>query len=342
MSAAADPIDASLDRQRPISGRLRAASWGVSGLLHLAIVLLLALLLGGEDPGRPPPDRPARIAVVSRSASHDATYLVDPAIAPTDAVNKSSIIDSPIPPDDTPPINIVDLLPGDPSAKPLLTPGVGAGKIVLTRSRPKLGGGGIRPEDLERVSKPGPPRPRVRLNLFDGVEAEGNRFVFVLDHSNSMGGAHLAILHEAKREILAQIDRLDERHAFQIIAYNNRLDYFNRGGLLPATDQNKRQAHKFVEGVTASGGTKHYLALASALRMKPPADAIFVLTDADKPHPTGGDLAELRRRANRRCSINVVQFGDGAAESSDTFFTRLARETGGIHGYLDITAGRRK
>jgi hypothetical protein len=338
--SAADPIAANFDANRPIPGRLRAASWAISGVLHLTLMLLLAMVLGGDPLPADTPDRPSGIALVSHREPDESAYFAKPDASPSDRATTASPNDSAAVPDDTTKIDVNEFLPDDPSNTPLLPPGAGTGKIVLSRSRPKLGGGGDRPEDVERVSKPGPPRPRVRLNLFDGVEAEGNRFVFVLDHSNSMGGAHLAILHEARREILAQIDRLDDRHAFQIIAYNNRLDYFNRGGLLPATEQNKRNAHKFVEGVTASGGTKHYLALASALRMKPPPDVIFLLTDADEPHPTGGDLAELRRRATGRCSINVVQFGNEPLDSPSSFFTRLARETGGIHGYLDVTARR--
>jgi len=336
----ADPTAANHDAERPVSGRMRATSWGISAVLHLAMMLLLTLLLGGERPQNEPPNRPAGIAVISSSNFRDESYFVNQDISPPNNANRSSTIDSPTPPDDTPPLDIENLLPGDPSASPLLLPGAGASQLIIRRSRPKLGGGGDRPEDFERVKKPGPPRPRVRLVLFDGVEAEGNRFVFVLDRSKSMGAAQLAILHEARREILAQIDRLDARHAFQIIAYNNRPDRFNRGGLLPATDQNKRQAHKFVEGVTAAGGTKHYLAIASALRNTPPPDAIFVLTDADEPHPTGGELAELVRRAAGRCSISVVQFGQGPLDASANFFTRLASETGGVHGYLDVT-GRR-
>lgn len=175
-----------------------------------------------------------------------------------------------------------------------------------------------------------PPSPgQGRTGIF-GLEATGNRFVYVFDRSASMGESAGRPLDEARRELLASIDELGDSRQFHVIFYNDRLTMFTpsgqRGRPVFADDDTKRQVRRFVESVEAEGGTRHYEAVAAALKLAP--DAIFLLTDADE----GDDLTEdeLRQlsRSLGRAQCMVVQFGGTDGRRSPRL-ARLAAESGG-------------
>ena len=86
--------------------------------------------------------------------------------------------------------------------------------------------------------------------------------------------------------------------------------------------------------ITAGGATRHFEALEMALRMGP--DVIFFLTDADEPRLTAQELARIAQM-NRGTSINTIEFGTSSQGESDNFITRLARQNGGQHVYIDVS-----
>jgi hypothetical protein len=145
-------------------------------------------------------------------------------------------------------------------------------------------------------------------------------------------------LKAAKAELLASLQSLESTHQFQIIFYNQRPEIFNptdqRQKLAFGTDQNKRNAEKFIRAIIATGGTKHVDALEQAIRMRP--DVIFFLTDADQPQLSDGQLAKIHRDASG-IVIHTVEFGMGPQEDPNNFLVKLARQNGGKHVYKDIT-----
>lgn len=174
----------------------------------------------------------------------------------------------------------------------------------------------------------------VRTGIF-GLEARGNRFVYVFDRSASMGEPAGLPLAAAKRELLRSLDQLGDVQQFYVIFYNDRLQVFSppgaRGRLVFATDENRRAAGRFVESVRASGGTRHEEPLAAAFRLDP--DVVFLLTDADaKDDLTPAGLERLARLGGgSRCM--VIQFGDEAARSPR--LAELASRCGGR--YLTVS-----
>ena len=174
-----------------------------------------------------------------------------------------------------------------------------------------------------------------RTGIF-GLEASGNRFVYVFDRSASMSEPAGRPLARAKEELLASIDALGESRQFHVIFYNDRLTVFapsgHRGRPIFADDDNKRLVRRFVEDVDADGGTRHFEAVAAALKLAP--DAIFLLTDADEKDDLAED--ELRRlsRSLGRARIMVVQFGGGEGRRSPRL-ARLATESGGDYKVVD-------
>ncbi len=177
----------------------------------------------------------------------------------------------------------------------------------------------------------------VRTGIF-GLEAKGNRFVYVFDRSASMGQPEGAPLAAAKEELIRSIDELGDVQQFYLIFYNERLQVFSppgtRGRLLFATEENRRSARRFIQGVRADGGTRHAEPLAAAFRLNP--DVIFLLTDADaKDDLSEAELERLARLAGgARCM--VVQFG--AEEQRSLRLAELAARCGGKYLAVSPTA----
>ena len=326
--------------------RAKIPAWGVSVVLHALLMILFALWIPTRRATSiEEQDRPVGIVLSKTDEQGEVEYFQDQPTA-SQAAPASAAPADPLPDVKQPPLDVDQFLPGD--AVPVPAAGDGDSPLAAVdlrnRGRP-LAGLGQGNDELagdEPAVKKGPTGPKTTLALFGGVKATGNRFVFVIDRSQSMGASGLAVLPAAKEELKRALDGLDGRHRFQIMAYNNSISYCYPDGLQPADAQHKLAAEKFIGGITARSSTKHYLAIARALAMKPRPDVIFVLTDADQPYPTGNELVELRRRSGGHTTINVVQFGDGPLEETSNFFMRLADATGGTYGYVDTSRLRHR
>jgi hypothetical protein len=171
-----------------------------------------------------------------------------------------------------------------------------------------------------------------------GVQAEGYKFVYVIDRSGSMGGAGGTALKAAKAELLASLKDLEQTHQFQIVFYNEKPTLFNPSGdphrTQFATSQNKAEAERFIDGITAFDGTRHDEALLLAIRLHP--DVIFWLTDADEPKLSRDELTRLNRLA-AGITIHAIEFGSGPQPEADNFLVQIAQQNGGTHRYVDIT-----
>jgi hypothetical protein len=176
-----------------------------------------------------------------------------------------------------------------------------------------------------------------RTSLF-GLVGEGYKFVYVFDRSGSMGGEGRQSLRAVKAELIRSLTPLGSVHQFQIVFYNERPVVFNPTGtpgrLAFATEENKQRAIRFLDSITAVGGTAHEDALRLAIRLHP--DVIFFLTDGDDPKLTPGQLAKIRRLA-AGIIINAVEFGPGPKRAGTSFLEDLARQNGGKYVYIDIS-----
>lgn len=172
---------------------------------------------------------------------------------------------------------------------------------------------------------------------FFGLAAEGTRFVFVLDRSASMSDPRGRPLQAAKAELRKSLARLQETQQFQIIFYNQaarplRLNTA-AAGMLWASEENKSQAARSVERITADGGTDHQIAFRAGLALRP--DVLFFLTDADRPQLTEGAIQEILDR-NAGSQIYTIEFGRGPATSGENPLKLLADQTGGKYTYVDV------
>ena len=134
------------------------------------------------------------------------------------------------------------------------------------------------------------------------------------------------------------IDALSDLQQFYIIYYNHEQKIFQieptGRRLIFATDQNKKLARQWLDGIQAGGGTRHYDALALAIRMRP--DAIFMLTDGDPPDDiTPEELQRLDKINDGGTMINVIQISP-PDESHENLLVQLAKRSGGEHVYVDF------
>ena len=191
---------------------------------------------------------------------------------------------------------------------------------------------------LAAATTAAPPSPGEPPRFF-GLEAPGDKIVYVCDRSASMAEPAGVPLAEAKRELLASIAALGESRQFHLIFYNDRQSMFTppggRGRPLFADDGTLREVRRFVEGTAAAGGTQHEQAILTALKLVP--DVVFLLTDADATHDlTAHELDRLSGRLGR-ARLMVVQFGGGAGRRSPRLAT-LAERSGGAYTVVEPAA----
>jgi Ca-activated chloride channel family protein len=158
------------------------------------------------------------------------------------------------------------------------------------------------------------------------------RLVILLDRSGSMSGTPL---HQAKKAIEACLGVLDERDEFGLVTFSSGSEVF-RNRLEEATAKNRQAARKFLEAVTAEGGTEMSTGLERAARLlaqkntdrdRSVSGDILIITDG-QVFGTASILDPIRRKGAR-----VHCLGIGSA-SQDRFLAQLASETGGGSRFL--------
>ena len=103
--------------------------------------------------------------------------------------------------------------------------------------------------------------------------------------------------------------------------------------------EGKSAAAKFVQGIQATGSTRHLQALKLALGLRP--DVVFFLTDADEPQLSVDELRKVQHW-NQATAINAIEFGFGPQSRRENFLVQLARQNGGQHVYVDTSLFRRR
>ncbi len=159
-------------------------------------------------------------------------------------------------------------------------------------------------------------------------------FVFVIDTSGSMSGDKL---RGAKEALKLCIQRLNSRDRFNIIRFSSTLEPFS-DQMRRANKKSKARAARFVERLSAEGGTAIDAALKRSLaqldRKRGRLPVIVFLTDG---LPTVGEqnigkiLANMKS-ANRQ-QARIFAFGVGNNVNTE-LLDKLAEESGGEKEYI--------
>jgi hypothetical protein len=308
---------------------LSLETWGLSTLFHLILFLVLGLTWTAVvKPRGDAPELLRTVELVTRREANEAP--TQPTTSDTQATTATR---SAAPG----PIDVAGLLGGVQSPVDLnaaLPKAAEVAGLGLGTDRPMLGGGGMLSGPAAKTEVRG---GLGRTSVY-GLNGEGFKFVYVFDRSGSMGGSGNRALNAAKAELLRSLADLGETHQFQIIFYNEEPSIMRLGGvanLMFANAQNKREAERFVQSITADGATQHEPALTAALRLSP--DVVFFLTDADQPELSAAQLDRIKRLNGGRAVINTIEFGLGPKIRKHNFLDVVAAENGGRSAYVDIS-----
>jgi Ca-activated chloride channel family protein len=167
---------------------------------------------------------------------------------------------------------------------------------------------------------------------FGARPTRSRRLVILLDRSGSMSGTPL---HQAKKAIEACLGALDEHDQFGLVTFSSDSEVF-RDRLEEATAKNRQAARKFLEAVSADGGTEMSCGLNRATELLAQEDTdsgalesgdILIITDG-QVFGTENILEPIRDKG-----VRVHCLGIGSA-SQDRFLAQLASQTGGVSRFL--------
>jgi Ca-activated chloride channel family protein len=147
---------------------------------------------------------------------------------------------------------------------------------------PKVGGGCVM---LRAGLAAEPPK--------NGDEPAINREVtLVIDRSGSMRSEKIEQVKEAALQIIAAMGKGE---AFNIIIYNNTVQWFSKKPVLK-TKETEDAARAYIEGITATGGTNIYDALLEALNQETTAGMLPIVLFLTDGLPTVGQTSEVAIR----------------------------------------------
>jgi len=115
----------------------------------------------------------------------------------------------------------------------------------------------------------------------------------VIDRSGSMRNEKIQQVKEAALQIIAG---LNNGEAFNVLAYSDSVDWFSVKPVLK-TAETEEAARKYIEGITANGGTNLHEALRIALEQKPTnSDMLPIVLFMTDGLPTVGQTSEVSIR----------------------------------------------
>lgn len=312
----------SIDLAREMQSRRPISAWMMSLIMHASLVVLLGISWK-MIPKNAAIEADREVGIVLVHQQKGKREYTDPNAdnSAFDTSATSQATQNAMPSPNEIPVDVSEVIPG---AASVTSGGMAASILDATQ---------LTGEGAQRV---GGESDGTSTEVF-GITGVGTKFVYVFDRSGSMANFNGRPLRAAKMELSESLDDLSSIHQFQIIFYNERPRIFERSPgqreLVFGDDEGKILARDFISRIKPRGGTEHLAALKLALSMGP--DVVFFLTDADEPRLTYNNLKEIRRW-NHGSAIHAIEFGAGPRLSGENFLTRLAKDNGGQHAYVDL------
>lgn len=195
---------------------------------------------------------------------------------------------------------------------------------------------------------------------FFGLEAQGRRFVYVIDVSLSMAGGKIALPGRPRRadaetysrfevmkiELMNSIDGLLESSEFSVFLFADGTGRLYPRSWIPATERNRIAARSRIAqmaaddvarfGVRGQGRTDPRDAFAAAMRLRPVPDAVYLMTDGSF---TERDVPESFAAHNSRSRVPVhcilfMEPDAPARPEAEAALQRIASESGGSYAFV--------
>ncbi|KPK76483.1 MAG: hypothetical protein AMJ79_06500 [Phycisphaerae bacterium SM23_30] len=159
----------------------------------------------------------------------------------------------------------------------------GLAASLLCYPDPRVGGGYF-------LFLAGLPAKAPKIDVQEGIKRE---VTLVLDRSGSMSGEKIEQVRQAALQIIAG---LQEGEIFNVIIYNNNVEMFS-GHPVVKNRPNEQAARKYLQSLTANGGTNIHDALLEALRQKPTEKTLPIVLFLTDGIPTVGNTSEIAIRS---------------------------------------------
>jgi len=188
--------------------------------------------------------------------------------------------------------------------------------------------------------------PKYEVKKTDIIEKD---FIFVLDHSGSMGWNNK--IAQAKDALRNCVQNLNDGDRFNLIMFNTQItslsDRLNRHGDLFPDDYSqplidvkdgREEALTFIDRIEAGGGTNINDALLTALKRDPAHDRPRIIVFLTDGRPTAGVRNEVQilenvTEANRNQS-RIFVFGVGY-DVNVRLLDKIAMDNGGSRNYVE-------
>ena len=179
---------------------------------------------------------------------------------------------------------------------------------------------------------------------FFGIQATGNRVVFVIDNSPSMGAQdrYRTRFQAATKEVINAIRDLGPEREFFVYCFSfqkRRMAIGSSfGHFVPATKQNIDKLEKWFDQVGLESGTDPRESIVAALKMDP--SCVYLLSDGqfNGRQFNNGEYGrritavQLAREHNKiDCPIHTIGFHDRGNQRD---LERIAQASGGIYKFV--------
>lgn len=169
---------------------------------------------------------------------------------------------------------------------------------------------------------------------FFGVQTTGQRFVYVVDNSNSMNNGKF---ETAVYELMNSVDQLTEDHLFYVIFYSDMAYPLFYPQSAPrwvrATEENKYKLRSWLATVHRCLQTRGESAMAMALKLDP--DVIYLLGDGAFTDNTAERTLEIRQKFPY-LPVQIHTMGFRMKDKDRQMFTQIAQAYGGTFNEVDI------
>jgi hypothetical protein len=167
---------------------------------------------------------------------------------------------------------------------------------------------------------------------FFGVEAQGNRFAYVVDVSGSMD----ELMGEQRRigvlrtELSRSINSLLESSSFVIVKFSTESKILGESeGWTEAGDAGKRAARRPIDGLLPEGSTIPLPAFEIVLGLRPRPDAVYFMTDGEFPEEMADEILLMSKKF--RIPVHCICLGSAAGE---TVMKKIAKGTRGTYTFV--------
>lgn len=172
---------------------------------------------------------------------------------------------------------------------------------------------------------------------FFGLEAQGNRFAYIVDRSSSMRGEKWT---RTQAELTRSIMELPEIGQFMVIYFSDGAEPLGgRAQWIEATERGQTEARRLIAGVSPMGGTRPHPAFEMVFGSRIKPDAIYFMTDGEFASEVPAQVAAMNRRL--RIPVHCIMFGEVSPNSViagevRAMMEQIARDSGGRFRHVEF------